>query len=122
VAGIRQIAVDAAKMITDMAAKAAKGPRHGGYRFEYSPESFTGTELEVALEICNAVIAEVQPTPRGQVDHQLAVDGGNVDAQHLRRPDRMDVPATSISRDSVLISLHPHNDRGTGVAAARRWG
>jgi 2-isopropylmalate synthase len=59
VAGIRQIAVDAAKMITDMAAKAAKGPGHGGYRFQYSPESFTGTELEVALEICNAVIAEI---------------------------------------------------------------
>jgi 2-isopropylmalate synthase len=67
VAGIRQIAVDAAKMITDMAAKAAKGPGHGGYRFEYSPESFTGTELEVALEICNAVIAEVQPTPEDKL-------------------------------------------------------
>ncbi|PZN48583.1 MAG: 2-isopropylmalate synthase, partial [Proteobacteria bacterium] len=47
VAGIKQIATDAAKMITDMAAKAG-----GGYRFQYSPESFTGTELEVALEIC----------------------------------------------------------------------
>ncbi|MGQ3276804.1 MAG: 2-isopropylmalate synthase, partial [Shinella sp.] len=56
--GIKQIATDAAKMITDMAAKAG-----GGYRFEYSPESFTGTELEVALEICNAVVEIVKPTP-----------------------------------------------------------
>jgi len=53
VAGIKKIATDAAKMITDMAARAG-----GGYRFQYSPESFTGTELDVALEICNAV-AEV---------------------------------------------------------------
>src|ERR1044071_8399887 len=57
VAGIMEIATDAAKMITDMAAKAG-----GGFRFEYSPESFTGTELEVALEICNAVAEIVQPT------------------------------------------------------------
>ena len=55
--GIKQIATDAAKMITDMAAKAG-----GGYRFQYSPESFTGTELEVALEICNAVGEIVKPT------------------------------------------------------------
>ncbi|MCY0536179.1 2-isopropylmalate synthase, partial [Klebsiella pneumoniae] len=58
VAGIKAIATDAAKMITDMAAKAG-----GGYRFQYSPESFTGTELEVALEICNAVAEIVKPTP-----------------------------------------------------------
>lgn len=60
--GIKQIAVDAAKMITDMAAKAG-----GDYRFEYSPESFTGTELEVALEICNAVIAEIRPTAENKL-------------------------------------------------------
>jgi 2-isopropylmalate synthase len=58
VEGIKQIATDAAKMIRDMAEKAG-----GGYRFEYSPESFTGTELEVALEICNAVVEVMQPTP-----------------------------------------------------------
>ncbi len=65
VQGIKQIAVDAAKMITDMAAKAG-----GGYRFEYSPESFTGTELDVALEICNAVIEVVKPTP----DNKLIIN------------------------------------------------
>ena len=63
VKGIKQIATDAAKLITDMAAKAAKSSGHGGYRFQYSPESFTGTEMEVALEICNAVTEIVQPTP-----------------------------------------------------------
>ena len=56
VAGIKQIATDAAKMVMDMAAKAG-----GGYRFQYSPESFTGTELDVALEICNAVIEIIDP-------------------------------------------------------------
>ncbi|MEL6921404.1 MAG: 2-isopropylmalate synthase, partial [Pseudomonadota bacterium] len=55
--GIMQIATDAAKMIADMAAKAG-----GGYRFQYSPESFTGTELEFALEVCNAVTEIIQPT------------------------------------------------------------
>ena len=62
VAGIKQIATDAAKMITDMAAEAG-----GGYRFEYSPESFTGTELEVALEICNAVTEIVKPTAENKL-------------------------------------------------------
>lgn len=112
VAGIRQIAVDAAKMITDMAEKAG-----GGYRFQYSPESFTGTELEVALEICNAVIAEVQPTPDNKLIINLPstveMSTPNIYADQIewmcRQIDR---------RDSVLISLHPHNDRGTGVAAA----
>lgn len=112
VAGIKQIAVDAAKMVSDMAAKAG-----GGYRFEYSPESFTGTELEVALEICNAVIEEMQPTPQNKLILNLPstveMSTPNIYADQIewmcRNIDR---------RDSVLISLHPHNDRGTGVAAA----
>src|SRR5690606_37491731 len=62
VAGIKKIATDAARMITDMAAAAG-----GEYRFQYSPESFTGTELEVALEICNAVIEIVDPTPENKL-------------------------------------------------------
>src|SRR5690606_26536120 len=65
VGGIKPLAPDAGKMLTDMAAKAG-----GGYRFEYSPESFTGTELEVALEICNAVIEVVDPTP----DNKLIIN------------------------------------------------
>ncbi|ANK73314.1 2-isopropylmalate synthase [Ensifer adhaerens] len=111
VRGIKQIATDAAKMITDMAAKAG-----GGYRFEYSPESFTGTELEVALEICNAVTEIVKPTP----DNKLI----------LNLPSTVEMATPNIyadqiewmcrnldNRESLIISLHPHNDRGTGIAA-----
>ncbi len=111
VAGIKRIATDAAKMITDMAAKAG-----GGYRFQYSPESFTGTELEVALEICNAVIEIVDPTPQDRLIINLPatveMSTPNIHADQIewmcRNIDR---------RDSVIISLHPHNDRGTGIAA-----
>jgi 2-isopropylmalate synthase len=111
VAGIKQIAVDAAKMITDMAAKAG-----GGFRFEYSPESFTGTELEVALEICNAVIEIVDPTPENKLIINLPstveMSTPNIYADQIewmcRNLDR---------RDSLIISLHPHNDRGTAIAA-----
>ncbi|MET3661062.1 2-isopropylmalate synthase [Aquamicrobium ahrensii] len=111
VGGIKQIATDAAKMIMDMAAKAG-----GGYRFQYSPESFTGTELEVALEICNAVIEIVEPTPEQRLIVNLPstveMNTPNVYADQIewmcRNLDR---------RDSLIVSLHPHNDRGTGIAA-----
>lgn len=112
VAGIKKIATDAAKMVMDMAAKACKH-----YRFEYSPESFTGTELEVALEISNAVIEIVNPTPDNKMILNLPstveMSTPNIYADEIewmgRNIDR---------RDSVLISLHPHNDRGCGIAAA----
>lgn len=112
VAGIKQIAVDAAKLVRDMAEKAG-----GGYRFEYSPESFTGTELEVALEICNAVVEVMQPTPENKLILNLPstveMSTPNIHA------DQIEWMCRNIDkRDSVLISLHPHNDRGTGVAAA----
>lgn len=111
VAGIKQIAVDAAKMIMDMASKAG-----GGYRFEYSPESFTGTELEVALEICNAVIAEVKPTAENKLILNLP------STVEMATPniyaDQIEWMCRNIdNRQNVLISLHPHNDRGTGIAA-----
>lgn len=111
VAGIRQIAVDAAKMIVDMAEKAG-----GGYRFEYSPESFTGTELDVSLDICNSVIAEIKPTPDNKLILNLPatveMSTPNIHA------DQIEWFCRNIdNRDSVIISLHPHNDRGTGIAA-----
>jgi 2-isopropylmalate synthase len=111
VAGIKQIAVDAAKMIMDMSAKAG-----GGYRFEYSPESFTGTELEVALEICNAVIAEVKPTAENKLILNLP------STVEMATPniyaDQIEWMCRNIdNRENVIISLHPHNDRGTGIAA-----
>ncbi|WP_181408003.1 2-isopropylmalate synthase [Pararhizobium mangrovi] len=114
VAGIKQIAVDAAKMITDMAAAAAGGKE--GYRFQYSPESFTGTELEVALEICNAVIEEVQPTPDDKLILNLPATvemaTPNVHADQIEWMSRQ-----LDKRDSVILSVHPHNDRGSAIAA-----
>ncbi|MDP9590943.1 2-isopropylmalate synthase [Shinella sumterensis] len=109
--GIKQIATDAAKMITDMAAKAG-----GGYRFEYSPESFTGTELEVALEICNAVVEIVKPT----ADNKLILNLPST--VEMATPnvyaDQIEWMCRNIdNRENVIISLHPHNDRGTGIAA-----
>ena len=85
--------------------------------YEYSPESYTGTELEYALEVCSAVIDVIDPTP----DRPLII---NLPATvEMATPN---VYADSIEwmhrhlprRDSVVLSLHPHNDRGTGVAAA----
>nr|WP_040585523.1 2-isopropylmalate synthase [Mesorhizobium alhagi] len=111
VRGIKQIATDAAKMITDMAAKAG-----GGYRFEYSPESFTGTELEVALEICNAVAEIVKPT----ADNKLII---NLPATvEMATPniyaDQIEWMCRNLdNRENLIVSLHPHNDRGTGIAA-----
>ncbi|AQZ53380.1 2-isopropylmalate synthase [Martelella mediterranea] len=112
VAGIRQIAVDAAKMITDMAAKAG-----GGYRFEYSPESFTGTELDVALEICNAVIEVVKPT----ADNKLIINLPST--VEMSTPniyaDQIEWMCRNLdNRENLIVSVHPHNDRGTGIAAA----
>jgi len=111
VAGIKQIATDAAKMITDMAAKAG-----GGYRFEYSPESFTGTELEVALEICNAVTEIVKPTPDNKLILNLPatveMSTPNIHADQIEWMCR-----NLANRENVIVSLHPHNDRGTGIAA-----
>ncbi|WPE20917.1 2-isopropylmalate synthase [Shinella zoogloeoides] len=111
VAGIKQIATDAAKMITDMAARAG-----GGYRFEYSPESFTGTELEVALEICNAVVEIVKPT----ADNKLILNLPST--VEMATPniyaDQIEWMCRNIdNRENVIVSLHPHNDRGTGIAA-----
>ncbi|HVW56763.1 MAG TPA: 2-isopropylmalate synthase [Rhizobiaceae bacterium] len=111
VAGIKQIATDAAKMITDMAAKAG-----GGYRFQYSPESFTGTELEVALEICNAVAEIVKPKP----DNRLIINLPST--VEMSTPniyaDRIEWMIRNLdNRENLIVSLHPHNDRGEGIAA-----
>ncbi len=115
VPGIKQIAVDAAKMITDMAAKAANAA-NGGFRFQYSPESFTGTELDVALEISNAVIEIIKPTP----DNKLILNLPST--VEMATPniyaDQIEWMCRNIdNRENVIVSLHPHNDRGTGIAA-----
>ena len=109
--GIKQIAVDAAKMIRDMAEDAG-----GGYRFQYSPESFTGTELEFALEICNAVTEVIQPTAENKLILNLPatveMSTPNIHADQIEWMGR-----NLENRENIILSLHPHNDRGTGIAA-----
>ena len=85
--------------------------------FEYSPESFTGTELDFALEICEAVKDVIQPTPENRLILNLPA------TVEMATPntyaDQFEWFGRNISdRDSVILSVHPHNDRGTAVAAA----
>jgi 2-isopropylmalate synthase len=111
--GIKAIAVHGAKKCREMEATI---PETDVY-YEYSPESYTGTELEYAVEVCDAVIDIIQPTP----DHKMVI---NLPATvEMATPnvyaDSIEWVSRNISkRDSILISLHPHNDRGTAVAAA----
>jgi 2-isopropylmalate synthase len=112
-AGIRDIAVKGAQMVFDGA------QRHPGteWTFEYSPESFTGTELDYALEVSDAVMDVWRPTPERKAILNLPatveMSTPNVYADQIEWMSRR-----IARRDSVAISLHPHNDRGTGVAAA----
>lgn len=85
--------------------------------YEYSPESFTGTELEYAVDVCNAVLEILEPTPERKVIINLPATvemaSPNVYADSIEWMGR-----NLAHRENVLISLHPHNDRGTAVAAA----
>lgn len=112
-AGIVEIAVSGARLIRDIAAEHPDTD----WTFEYSPESFSATEPDFALEICEAVLAVWQPTPERKVilnlpaTVEMATPNVHADqiewfCRHLSR------------RDAVLISVHPHNDRGAAVAAA----
>lgn len=109
---IKQIAIDGAVLLRDLAAET-----EGNFSFEYSPESFTGTEVEYAVEVCNAVLDVWQPTPDNKViinipatvEHSLPhVFATQVEAIHK----------TLKYREAVTLSLHPHNDRGCGIADA----
>ena len=112
--GIKDIAVHGAQLCMKYAEQIT--PDTDIY-YEYSPESYTGTELEFAVEVCNAVNDVWQPTPGAQGHHQPARHRRDGHAQRLRRLDRVDAPQPAPPRD-VVLSLHPHNDRGTAVAAA----
>jgi 2-isopropylmalate synthase len=112
-AGIVDIAVKGTKLIKDMV-PSLPGTK---IQLEYSPESFTGTELEFAKDICEAVMDVWQPTPDNKIILNLPATvemaTPNVYADQIEWFDR------NVSRrDSVLLSVHPHNDRGTAVAAA----
>ncbi|MCL2872164.1 MAG: 2-isopropylmalate synthase [Betaproteobacteria bacterium] len=111
--GVIDLAVSGAKMIRDIAREYPETD----WQFEYSPESFTATEVDFAAEVCNAVAEVWQPTPQKKVIFNLpatvevASPNNYADqvewmGRHLKR------------RDSIVLSVHPHNDRGCAVAAA----
>ncbi|MGX8699330.1 MAG: 2-isopropylmalate synthase, partial [bacterium] len=87
----------------------------GHFRFEYSPESFTGTEPEFALEICNAVTAVWQPTAEDKVIHNLPVTVSH-SMPHVYASQIEYMSKNLDSRENIILSLHPHNDRGCAIA------
>jgi 2-isopropylmalate synthase len=111
--GIKKIALDAAKKCKSLEHML---PGTNIY-YEYSPESYTGTELEYAVEVCNAVIEEIGPTPDRQMVINLPATvemiTPNIYADSIEWMSRH-----LAKRESILLSLHPHNDRGTAIAAA----
>jgi 2-isopropylmalate synthase len=111
--GITEIAVNGARWIRELTAT-VPGTE---VVYQYSPESFTGTELDYAVEICEAVMDVYRPTPARKMILNLPstveMATPNVYADQIEWFGR-----TVKNRDSVIVSVHPHNDRGTGVAAA----
>lgn len=110
--GIKQIAIQGAEMVAECASQQSDT----AWQFEYSPESFTGTELPYAVEVCDAVTAIWQPTPENptilNLPATVEMSMPNVHADQIEWFTR-----NVRDRDSVCISLHPHNDRGCAVAA-----
>ncbi|OZG58102.1 2-isopropylmalate synthase [Bifidobacterium tissieri] len=109
---IKKLATDAAELCKDL-----EGEAEGiDLYYEYSPESFTGTEPEYAVEVCNAVIDVIKPTP----EHPMII---NLPATvEMTTPnvfaDEVEYVSTHLkNRDAIVLSLHPHNDEGMGVAA-----
>jgi 2-isopropylmalate synthase len=109
---IKKIAVDGAKLVKKLASE-----YEGNFRFEYSPESFTGTEPEYALEVCNAVLDVLQPSADNNVIINLPVTV-EMSLPHIYASQVEFMSENLKYREFVTISLHPHNDRGTAVADA----
>ena len=107
---VKQIAVDGAKLVKRLAAE-----YDGNFRFEYSPESFTGTEPEYALEVCNAVLDVLEPSETNNVIINLPVTV-EMSMPHVYASQVEYMNENLKYREFVTLSLHPHNDRGTGVA------
>lgn len=109
---IKQIAIDGAKLVYDLSKN-----EKGNISFEYSPESFTGTEMDYALEVCNAVLDVWQPTP----DRKAIINLPSTVQYSMPHVFACQIEYFNKNlkyRDSVLISLHPHNDRGSGISDA----
>ena len=111
-AAICKIAVDGARLLKQLADEAG-----AKYRFEYSPESFTGTEPEYALEVCNAVLDVWQPTADRKAVINLPATVENA-MPHVFAQQVEYLSKNMRHRENVVLSLHPHNDRGCAVAAS----
>jgi 2-isopropylmalate synthase len=110
--GVKQIAVDGAKMVAEGIARCGAE----NLRLQYSPESFTGTELDYALEVCEAVMDVWQPTAANptiiNLPATVEMSAPNIYADQIEWMHR-----NFSNREAVILSLHPHNDRGCAVAA-----
>lgn len=109
---IKQIAIDGAKLLKQLADEV-----EGNFSFEYSPESFHGTEVDYALEVCNAVLDVWQPKKDNKVIINIPATVENA-MPHVFATQVEYMHKNLKYRDAVTISLHPHNDRGCGVATA----
>ena len=111
-AAILKIAVEGAKLLKQLTDEAG-----ANYRFEYSPESFSGTEPEYALEVCNAVLDVWQPAADRKAVINIPTTVENA-MPHVFAQQCEYISKNLKYRENVLLSLHPHNDRGCGVATA----
>ncbi len=109
---VKKLAVDGARLLKQLASET-----EGNFSFEYSPESFHGTEVDYALEVCNAVLDVWEPKP----DHKAII---NIPATvetampHVFASQIEYLSKNLRHRENVMLSIHPHNDRGTGVSDA----
>ena len=109
---VKQIAIDGAELLKKLAEEVK-----GNIRFEYSPESFHGTEVDYAVEVCNAVLDVWQPTAENKAIINIPSTVENA-MPHVFASQVEYVSRSLKYRDNVVLSLHPHNDRGSGVATA----
>lgn len=109
---IKKIATDGAQLVLQLSKE-----YEGNFQFEYSPESFTGTEMDYALEVCNAVLDVMRPSEENKMIINLP-STVQMSMPHVYASQIEYMSRNLKYRDNVILSLHPHNDRGTGVADA----
>ncbi len=109
---VKQIAIDGARLLKKLAAET-----EGNFTFEYSPESFPGTEVDYAVEVCNAVLDVWQPTPDNKVIINIPTTV-QIAMPHVFACQIEYIHKHLKYRDSVILSVHPHNDRGCGISDA----
>ena len=109
---IKQLAVDGAVLLRDLAAET-----DGNFRFQYSPESFSGTEVDYAVDVCNAVLDVWQPKADNKAIINIPTTVENA-MPHVFATQIEYINKHLKYRDGVVLCLHPHNDRGCGVATS----